>query len=376
MDKENLLEQNIGALQQLRQKINSLTMYKNQLSEKDAEEDRLENELELKNKMIQDEIQMAVVKRENEIASSFDEQIDRQKNRLKKVQEKKERSKNDEVSRRIEQETAQLRGDNQRLKQDIKNIFQQGNVSRIYNTRLYFALFAPKGIGDIGMILISALIALAAIPLLLYYLLCDFKGIFGLVVIYLLTIAVVTVLYYLVYKATKLKNPTAIASSRAVRYKLRQNNHKIQKIKKRILKDKDETAYNLGEFDNEIKDLNDKVADINRQKAEAIAVFKSTTSNILANDIRKKHEEEMKEVRTRYQALHKESRELEDKIKELSMALANQYEVYLGKEFMNLSSLDKLINIMQENQLNKTSEALEVYKKQIGGYVSTTENQE
>lgn len=376
MDMENLLEQDIGALQQLRQKINTLNMYKSQLSEKDAEEDRLENELEFKNKRIQDEIQLAVVKRENEIASSFDEQIDRQKNRLKKVQEKKERSKNDKVSRRIEQETAQLRGDNQRLTQDIKNIFSQGNISRIYNTRLYFALFAPKGLGDVGMILISVLVVLAAIPLLMYYLICDFKGTFGLVIIYLLTIAVVSGIYYLVYKATKVKNPNAIASSRAVRYQLRQNNHKIKKIKKRILKDKDESAYNLGEFDNEIKDLNDKIADISRQKAEAIAAFKSTTSQILGNDIRQKHEEEMKEAQNRYQALHKECRELEDKIKELSMAFANQYEVYLGKEFMNLSSLDKLIGIMQENQLSKISEGIELYKKQIGGYLSATENQE
>ncbi len=376
MDKENLLDQGIGALQQLREELNLLGRYKGQLSEKDAEEDRLENELELKNKMLQDEIQMAIVKRENEIAASFDEQIERQKNRVKKVQEKKEKSKSDKVSQRIESETAELRGDNQRLKQEMKNLFQQGNISRIFNTRLYFALFAPKGIGDYGIILISIFVMLVALPLLLSYLIFHMDSVFGMVVIYLVDIGLIVLCYYLIYTATKVKSPTTISSGRAVRYKLRQNNNKIRKIKKRIMKDKDESAYNLGEFDAEINELNHKIADINRQKAEAIAVFKSSTSNILSNDVKKKHEKEMAESRERYQVVHDECKQLDDKIKELTMALANNYEVYLGKEFMNVTSLNKLITLMQDNHIEKVSAALELYKKQIGGYTASVKPEE
>ncbi len=368
MEKENVLEKGINALYQLREKLNTLNHCKIQLSEKDVEENRLENELELKNNMLQDEIQMAVVKRENEIVASFDEQIERQKNRMRKVQDKKDRSKNDKVSQRIERETAELRGDSERLKQDVKTIFQQGNLSRIFNTRLYFALFAPKGLGDFGIILITAAIVLIGSPFLLYYLIFGGDNTFGLILIYIATLVVVGGLYYLIYKSTKGKNPTAISSGRAVRYKLRQNSNKIQKIKKRILKDKDESAYNLGEYDSEIKDINNKIADINRQKAEAIATFRSSTSNILANDVRQKHEKEMEEAKERYQLVHRECSQLEDQIKELSMRISNDYEAYLGKEFMNLSSLEKLISIMQENQLTKVSEAMEYYKKQIGSY--------
>ena len=376
MDKDNLLEQGIEALYQLKEKLYQLNQYKNQLAEKDALENRLESELELKNNMLQDEIQMATAKRENEIAASFDEQIERQKNRMKKVQEKKERSKSDKISKRIEQETAQLRGDNQRLKQDIKSILQQGNVSRIFNTRLYFALFSPKGIGDIGILFITLLVALVAVPLILYYLIFDWNSTLGLIVLYLIIIAILVCLYYLVFKSTKQKNPTAIASARAVRYKLRQNNNKIHKIKKKILKDKDESAYNLGEYDSEIKDINAKIVDINRQKAEAIAVFRSSTSNILANDVKQKHEKEIEEAAEQYQVVHKECGQIEDRIKELSMGLANDYEVYLGKEFMNTSTLEKLIHIMQEKQLGKISEAMECYKKQIGNYQTSTDKTE
>ena len=356
MDKDNLLEQGISALYQLRDKLNTLKNIKSQLSERDMEESQLENEIELKNNMVQDEIQMAIVKRENEIVASFEEQIERQKNRMKKVQEKKERSKSDKVSQRIEQETAQLKGDNQRLKQDVKNIFQQGNVSRFFNNRLYFALFSPKGLGDIGIIIISLAIILVALPLLLYYLIFDWNNTFGLIITYIIMIAVVVGLYYLIYKATRQRNASAIASGRAVRYKMRQNDRKIQRIKKSILKDKDESAYNLGEYDNEIKDINNKIADINRQKAEAVAVFRSSTSNILANDVRQKHEKELAETEERYQMVHKECMQYEDQVKELSMGLANDYEVYLGKEFMDPSNLDKLIYIMQEHQFNVTME--------------------
>ena len=376
MDKDNLLEQGIEALYQLKEKLYQLNQYKNQLAEKDALENRLESELELKNNMLQDEIQMATAKRESEIAASFDEQIERQKNRMKKVQEKKERSKSDKISKRIEQETAQLRGDNQRLKQDIKSILQQGNVSRIFNTRLYFALFSPKGIGDIGILFITLLVALVAVPLILYYLIFDWNSTLGLIVLYLIIIAILVCLYYLVFKSTKQKNPTAIASARAVRYKLRQNNNKIHKIKKKVLNYNDESAYNLGEYYSDIKDINAKIVDINRQKAEAIAVFRSSTSNILANDVKQKHEKEIEEAAEQYQVVHKECGQIEDRIKELSMGLANDYEVYLGKEFMNTSTLEKLIHIMQEKQLGKISEAMECYKKQIGNYQTSTDKTE
>ncbi len=376
MDKDNLLEQGVGALYQLRDKLNTLKNIMSQLSEKDMEENQLENEIELKNSMVQDEIQMAIVKRENEIVASFEEQIERQKNRMKKVQEKKERSKSDKVSQRIEKETAQLKGDNQRLKQDVKNIFQQGNVSRFFNTRLYFALFSPKGLGDFGIILISLALILVGIPLLLYYLIFDWNNTVGLIITYLIVIGAVAGLYYLIIKATRKKNASAIASGRAVRYKMRQNNRKIQKIRKRILKDKDESAYNLGEYDNEIKDINNKIADINRQKAEAVAVFRSSTSNILANDVRQKHEKELEETKERYQTVHKECMQYEDQVKELSVGLANDYEVYLGKEFMDLSNLNKLITIMEDNQFNKISEAVDYFKKQIGNSSVTVDKQD
>ncbi len=376
MDKDNLLEQGVGALYQLRDKLNTLKNIMRQLSEKDMEENQLENEIELKNSMVQDEIQMAIVKRENEIVASFEEQIERQKNRMKKVQEKKERSKSDKVSQRIEKETAQLKGDNQRLKQDVKNIFQQGNVSRFFNTRLYFALFSPKGLGDFGIILISLALILVGIPLLLYYLIFDWNNTVGLIITYLIVIGAVAGLYYLIIKATRKKNASAIASGRAVRYKMRQNNRKIQKIRKRILKDKDESAYNLGEYDNEIKDINNKIADINRQKAEAVAVFRNSTSNILANDVRQKHEKELEETKERYQMVHKECMQYEDQVKELSVGLANDYEVYLGKEFMDLSNLNKLITIMEDNQFNKISEAVDYFKKQIGNSSVTVDKQD
>ncbi len=376
MDKENLLQQDINALYQLREKLHTLNDYKQQLSENDRKESRLETELELKENMVQDEIKMAVVKRENEIVASFDEQIERQRNRMKKVQDKKERSKSEKVSRRIERETAELRGDSERLTQEVKNIFQQGNISRIFNTRLYFALFAPKGLGDIGIMLISLAIVLVALPILLYHFIFNRNNTLGLVVIYLVVLGITAGLYYLIYQATKQKNPTAISSGRAVRYKLRQNNNKIHKIKKKILKDKDESDYNLGEYDSEIKDINNKIADINRQKAEAVAVFRSSTSNILANDVRQKHENEMLETKEEYQQAHKACSRLEDQIKELSMKLASDYEVYIGKEFMNLPALDKLILIMQQNQLSKISEALECYQKQVGSYEVLKEEQQ
>ena len=49
----------------------------------------------------------------------------------------------------------------------------------------------------------------------------------------------------------------------------------------------------------------------------------------------------------------------------LEMQLASTYETYLGKEFMNLDKLEKLIKVMETKDGMVVSEALKLYKEQV-----------
>lgn len=364
MGKENILENGVWELHKLKEQIETLEQYKAELVKKDVEEDRLEQELEVKEKMIQDEIQMVVQKREHEIALSFDEQVNRLKTKSKKVSAKKEKTKSERVNERILQETREFREDNAKLNQEVKSVLQQGHVSKFCNNRVYYALFAPKGISDYLIAALSILIVSLLLPNSIFYLFFAKSSFWVHALLYFICIGLAVGAYYVIYQKTRMKNPTAIATGQTIRFKMRQNNAKMRKIKNRIIKDKDESGYELQQFDQQLREIESSIADILKQKTEALTVLKNSTSHILAKEVRTKHEDAISDLKRQYDEVHQKNKEMEDKVKEITRILANEYEAYLGKEFMNGKSIDDLIRIMEQNDLYVVSEAISIYRKE------------
>ena len=367
MEKENILESGVWELQTLREKILSLDKRKAELAKKDVEEERLEQEMKQKEKAIQDEVQMVLEKRKNEISQSFDEQLQRLRNKAKKVQAKKDKSKNQKISERIAEETRVYREENTKLHQEVKAILQQGQIPGYYNNRLFFSLFAPKGVSDYIIMVISAVIVLLMLPKFLHQFVFGGKSIFLEFLIYFVVAGIVAAGYYYVNKNTKGKDKVAIANGRAVRYHIRQNNHRIQKIKRSIKKDPDETAYGLQGFDKELKELNGEMTKVAQEKTEALLVFTNSTSHILESEIRSKHSSSLAALEEKQKELATQNKELENQVRVEMTELSKNYEGYLGKDMMNVGAIDALIRIMEQNDCDVVSQALANYRQKAEG---------
>lgn len=364
-DDMNILSSGIDKLIDLQSHLNDLKIYKDNVRQLEAEDEDLERIIIAKERTIDDEIDSVTKKRKAEVSATFDSQLDNTKVEIKKVKAKREKKKSKKVSERIKEETSDLRSENNRLQEDIKHTMKSDGVPKIFNSRLFHALYYPKGFTDIGIDLICVLLLFLLLPNIIfrYVVKTDEPIVMGL--IYFAVILIFGAIYLALNAKLKNQYHETFKKVKEIRAKILINNKDINRIKKSIQKDKDESNYGLEKFNKEIKELEETLDLISDKKKEAIIEFESTQKTIIANEIREKNKPELLNLQQKHEEVHELSKEYSQKVKELEMQLAANYEVYLGKEFMNLDKLDKLIKIMESREGIVISEAMKLYKDQL-----------
>ena len=111
-----------------------------------------------------DEISATLKKRKEQIAASYDRQIDVNNSKIRQVQPKKDKQKSQRMEDRINKETADIREENRQLNAAIKTLFKKNHVPAICNTKMYYCLFSPKGMSEFLELLVILLVACGVIP--------------------------------------------------------------------------------------------------------------------------------------------------------------------------------------------------------------------
>jgi len=357
----NILSGGIEVLQTIKGKVIELNSNKEKKESLLAAESKLEKEIQSKEKALTDEIVSTTKKRKEEIESTFNSQIDNLRSRVKKIRGKKEKSKSAKVKERIALETADLREEKKQMVRETKSIFKQDKIPSFYNSRLFYALYLPKGIGDFFIILLTLLIILLGIPSLIYFVILPVEKLVYLLIIYVLSVILFGVPYMLIENNIKDKHIEAIRKVRLIRSNITANKKQQNKIKKKILKDKDESKYDLDKFNNELQELEEEINSITEKKQDALTLFENTTRFVIGEEIKLRYAEEIKALKDEYDNTYNEIRMLEENIKNLIMEISSNYEVYLGKEFMSIEKLDMLADVMSDNGLSTISEAIKLY---------------
>lgn len=153
-------------------------------------ENELEKSIEKNENEISDEITKVTRQRRAQMEDTFDEQINIVNEKLKKVQSRKEKTKKSAINDRIDKQTADYKSEEEELKIEGKAILKEEHIPYIYNNRLFFALYLPKGVVDYGIILLSLIIVLLAIPFGAYYGLFNGMSAIYLALCYICSIAI------------------------------------------------------------------------------------------------------------------------------------------------------------------------------------------
>ncbi|WP_310602230.1 hypothetical protein [Anaerosporobacter sp.] len=364
-DNINLLSSGIDKLVDLQSHLNDLKIYRENVKQLVVEDEDLERIIVAKERTIEDEVDNVIKKRKAEVSATFDSQLDNTKADIKKVKTKREKKKNKKVSERIQEETADLRSENAQLKDDISMVGKNNRVPRILNTRLIHALYYPKGWVDIGIDLICILVLFVLVPNIIFHCIVKVDKPIVMGCIYFGVILIFGAIYLALNAKLKNKYHETFKKVKEIRTKILANRKSMNKIKRSVKRDKDESNYGLEKYNKEITDLEETIEIITNKKKEAIAEFENTSKAIIANEIREKNKPELLNLQQKHEEVHELSKEYSSKVKELEMQLASTYETYLGKEFMNLDKLEKLIRIMESKEGMLISEALKLYQEQV-----------
>lgn len=373
MDMDNIFNQNVDFLIQARTEVaacNQLEQKQKQLQER---EDKMQKAIAQEEKSIHDEINTTVKKRKSEIENTYDAQLDAGRKKLKKAQEQKSKEKSERVGQRVDEETADVKENSRQLKTEMRTLFKKNHVPAFCQTGFYYALFMPKGVKEILILLLMIVVGLAGIPFGVYELFAKVilvgkpiaAASYFMALVIALTLIVVLGIYFLIFNLTKVRHRDTIAEGRKIRNQMIANDKNIRAIKNAINKDKDESQYGLDAYDQKIQASQNEMDAIAEEKQAALTEFEQQTRNTIVNEINGRRQGKLDEMRQQAAAVEEERYEVESKIKEAALAITNKYVKYLGKNICKEETLNDIINIMQTEQIDTISEGIAIYKGEV-----------
>jgi hypothetical protein len=363
MDGSNLLSGGVEVLNEIKENLLELHGYQSKNKSLIDEEEKLDKSIENMEKVVADEVQTTTRKRRQEIEDTFDKQTDKTHAQMKKIKEKRDKRKDRKISERIDAETAVLKIENNRLKLEAKTLLKQKRIPSLCNTKLYYALYSPRCFTDFLIIFAMIIVTLLLIPCGVYFFVLPEEKIVYLILTYVITVILLGFCYIMIGSRTKERHTEEILQVKRIRSNVRVNKKKIAVIKNNIKKDRDESAYGLQNFDEDLAKLEREAADISIQKKDALEAFDHTTSQIITAEIKGIYEDKLSTLKTEYDTTSAESKKAEEKIKALTIKIASEYEPFIGKDLMSLERMDALINIIQAGSATTISEAVAFYRQ-------------
>ncbi|MEG0368676.1 MAG: hypothetical protein RR593_01600 [Hungatella sp.] len=317
---------------------------------------------EAEERAVAENISQTIKKRTEEINLSYDKELNKGQERLKKARSKREKAKSQGVKERIVEETSELREQNRQLSLQIKTVFQQNHVPQYCNSKLYYSLYSPRWISEYALFLGAVLLCFLVIPYGLYLLIPGRNPIY-LVGIYMAAIILFGGCYIMIGNKTKVRYAQTLKAGRILRDQIHSNQKKTKVITRSIKKDRNEAVYNLQKHDDEIAQSEQELADIAAKKKDALNTFENVTKNIISDEIANNSKGRIAQLKTQYEAQEQELKELTEAAKTRNLYITDHYETYLGKDFLQPQKLDALADIIRNGTATNLSEAIAEYKK-------------
>ena len=333
---------------------------------------KLNKNIASEEKSIADEIASTIKKRKQELADTYDERLDDNRARRKKVENKRGKKKNQQMNERINEETKDIREENRDLEVEMKTLLKKNKVSSFCSSRLYFNMFMPKGADEILAMIIGFIIYFVGIPSVVMLIfkkavLAKKENInmaFWCVLIAAIVFIILLIIYFAVYSSTKLRHSETLKEARAIRDRIKANDKHTEAIKNSISKDNDESRYNLGSFDKKIEELDKEADKISDEKQNALKLFEQETKQIITDEINGRRLPELERMKSEKKELEEKITLGEKKYSEKVLQITNKYARYIGEDLCKEDKLSDLISLMEEGQADTVSEAINLYKGQ------------
>ena len=341
--------------------LNRLDALSARLESEQSREAALKRAMESEQKKRDDKIASTIKKRSDELSAVYDKESAGVLEKIRNVKARREKTKAVGVQERILLETAEMQAENKTIRQQMKEGLRRSGAPGFCASGLYNTLFMPRRIGEFLLLLVLFLLFFVLLPPALYLLIPERRYLY-LVPIYVASILVFGGIYLLVNNLTKFKHSAVLKENRQLLDRYYANNKKMKKVARSIKKDENEDRYDLGSFDGELLNLERELAGLGQQKKEALESFEGSTKPAIIGDIQQDFNPRIAEMKKEHEEALMALRMTESQKKNLVLFIGDEYESYLGREYLNVETLDTLQSIMETEQLRTLSEAKARYK--------------
>lgn len=356
MENQNILSGGVPELNQLKELLVEQASLRRNTEKLIAEKSQIEKNTELLERQLKEKQEATIKNRRSSLMASFDRELQKDQSRLKDIKSKREKAKKKGMEKRIEEETAELRKKNNQINDEIKTTFKQKGVPRFCNTTFYYALFFPKNIKEILILLLTAFLVFVGCPWTIWQIM-DAHA-FWKVIVCVFFIALFGVIYFLVFAYTKDKYAYVLEEQRVKRKDIAENKKEIRQITRKIKKDKNEEQYQLSSFDEEIKEIEGRMDILIQNKNAALAEFERDTLPAIVEEINR---QELPKIEQMKQTLTETSAQIlsqEGKQKEVTQRITSNYEAFMGADYMKVEAIDVLLRMIEEGRVATIGEAL------------------
>lgn len=368
----NVFNEKSDFILQVRDEVAKRDSMAAELEKMKAHQKKLTKSIAAEEKSIADEIASTIKKRKQEITATYDERLDDNRARKKKVANKRDKKKNQRMNERIEDETKHIKENNRELEVEMKTLLKKHKVPSFCSSKLYFIMFNPKGIGEILGMLVSFLIYFAGIPGLVAFLVNklalsgkqNVNTAFWVVLVVAIMVVIQLIMYFLIYNSTKIRHGDVIKQARSIQDKMKANDRQADAIKNSINKDKDESVYNLGSYDEKMANLDDEAETISDEKKEALRVFEEKTKQLIVDEINGRRLQTVEDMKAEKKELDEKIAKGEKMYSDKVLQISKDYASFIGEDMCKQDKLNDILALMADGDAETVSEAISLYRGQ------------
>lgn len=361
----NFLSGGIRELEQARLAVQIENEKQSELLAIEARLSKKGKDLENQKRYMTDKVESAVKERRNALKKELDAQVEDANKKLRGADKKKKKAKDAAVDARIKNDTVSVREDTKKRKQENKALFKAYKVPMFCNTAYYYAMFAPRRVLDIIVILITAVITLGIIPNIICALLKT-DSLLLRTIIYSAIVIIFILIYILIYVRTHAGNRgEAILKGRANIDAARSNRKEVKKITKDIKQDQDESQYGLSEYDQEITRYRTELSEKSQKRDDALAQFDKETAPVIKAEVEKDSQAAIDIMKKEYDSLSQLYNEKKETVNKVSAELNETYGIYLGKKNLSVEKIDEMIEFIGSGKAQSIMQALDLLNGEI-----------
>jgi len=326
----------------------------------DLDSKQLKKRLDAEQQLVSDTIRQTVSARRGEIEETYRKENTKVLDKQKKVKLERSKAKAAGVKNRIEEETADLREENRRLKKELQMRMKQSKVPSYCDSMYYYAMYFTKGIVEAIWLLLTLAMVFFVIPIGIYWMIPG-REMVHLLVIYIAVLVLFFGAYILIGNLTKDKHMDTLREGRKIRDVMRNNRRRIRAITRTIEKDRDEAGYSLEDYDQTLRQIDRELDRLAKAKDDALAQFDRVTVLEIEREITGNSQAKIEGLESELKKSREKLEVSKAKVQEFNLTLTDKYIPYLGREYMNTKALNALAGYLENGQAANLTEAKNLY---------------